>query len=234
MARPDAREVTKYRDRHEAGRILAERLRHLSHALSPIVLALPRGGVPVAFEVARYLGTDLDVVVARKLGAPGREELAIGAVTADGTRVLNQEIADALGVSEAYLSRITERQRAEAQRRERVFREGRRPIPVAGRTVIVVDDGLATGATMRAVVQSMRRSNVHKLAIAVPVGAESTCSTLEREVDEMVCLRRPEPFYAVGLHYRAFDQTTDEEVVQLLRSARARAPSSAFAAESSR
>lgn len=207
---------TRYRDRIEAGAVLA---RHLERyrGQRPVVLGIPRGGVPVAAEVARRLAGELDVVVARKLGAPRHEELAIGAVTADGGRFLNDDVIRALGVTDEYLSRVTEEQMREARSREQRFRGGRAPAPLAGRTVILVDDGLATGATMRAAVRAVRARAPARLVVAVPVGAASTCTTLAGESDEVVCPSRPEPFVAIGLHYFDFEQVSDDEVVALLR-----------------
>lgn len=207
---------TRYRDRIEAGAVLA---RHLEgyRGQRPVVLGIPRGGVPVAAEVARRLDGELDVVVARKLGAPRHEELAIGAVTADGGRFLNDDVIRALGVTDEYLSRVTEEQMREARSREQRFRGGRAPAPLAGRTVILVDDGLATGATMRAAVRAVRARAPARLVVAVPVGAASTCTTLAGESDEVVCPSQPEPFVAIGLHYLDFEQVGDDEVVALLR-----------------
>lgn len=207
-----------FADRRDAGRALAERLASLA-TTHPIVLGIPRGGVPVAAEIARALHADLDVLVARKLGAPSSEELAIGATTADGGRWLNGALIRQLGVSATYLERITAEQMREATRREHLFREGRPPLALAGRTVILVDDGLATGATMRAAARSVRGHAPAKLVVAVPVGARETCEDLRAEADEVICLAMPEPFYAVGMHYRDFGQTSDAEVVELLRGA---------------
>lgn len=207
-----------FADRRDAGRTLAERLRPFAPA-HPIVLGIPRGGVPVAAEVARALRADLDVIVARKLGAPFSEELAIGATTANGGRWLNEPLIHHLGVSVQYIERVTAEQMQEATRREHLFRDGRPPLSLVGRTVILVDDGLATGATMRAAARSARGQAPAKLIIAVPVGARETCEDLRDEADEVVCLAMPEPFYAVGMHYRDFGQTPDDEVVHLLHEA---------------
>jgi putative phosphoribosyl transferase len=208
-----------FSNRQHAGAMLAQRLLKYrgQHAL---VLALPRGGVPVAAEIARQLHADLDVMVARKLGAPDQEELAIGAVAADGTRFVNEELVHALRVSPTYLAEVTRREQQEAKRRERLFRAGLPQLDVAGRVVILVDDGLATGATMRAAVWSLRRAEPAKLIVAVPVGAADSCDALDSEVDELVCLHRPTPFYSVGMYFRDFEQTTDDEVVTLLRAHR--------------
>ncbi|HEX9611201.1 MAG TPA: phosphoribosyltransferase [Gemmatimonadales bacterium] len=204
-----------FRDRRDAGEALAKRLeRHRgTHAL---VLGLPRGGVPVAAQVARALDADLDVLVSRKLGSPVSAELAIGAVTANGGRFLNEDVLRMLNVSEAYLTAVTETQQAEARRREALFR-GPRPAPViAGRTVILVDDGLATGATMRAAVRSVRQQQPKRLVVAVPVGSREACAALRGEADDVVCLYEPKYFGAVGYYYEDFSQTEDSDVQTLL------------------
>lgn len=212
-----------FRDREDAGTRLAERLTGWRGA-DVLVLGIPRGGVPVAAAVAHALGADLDVLVARKLGSPVSAELAIGAVTADGNRFVNDAMVRELGVSAAYLERVTKQELAEAARREQRFRGGAEPAPVAGRTVILVDDGLATGATMIAAARSARARKPARLVIAVPVGSSEACAVLQREADEVVCLATPDPFWAVGLYYRDFGQTEDAEVERLLREARQRAP----------
>lgn len=182
----------------------------------PLVLGIPRGGVPVAAEVAKALDGDLDVIVARKLGSPVSPELAVGAVTADGARYLNQEAIDMLEVSPGYLERVTKEQVAEAQAREERFRAGRLPLAVEGRVVIVVDDGLATGSTMIAAVRSVRARRPQRLVIAVPVAPPETVAAMRAEADEVVCPEMPEPFIAVGLHYRDFSQTEDEDVQRIM------------------
>jgi putative phosphoribosyl transferase len=204
-----------YADRADGGRALAAALA-AHRGTAPVVLGIPRGGVPVAVVVARALEGELDVVVARKLGAPLQPELALGAVAADGSRFLNDEVIAMLGVDESYLRRITAEQRAEAQRRELRFRGGRVPAPLQGRTVILVDDGLATGATMRAAIRSVRARKPGRLVVAVPVGPADTCDAIAGEVDEVVCPAKPAPFGAVGLYYRHFGQVEDDEVVRLL------------------
>jgi putative phosphoribosyl transferase len=209
-------EQTLYRDRIEAGARLAKELEEY-RGEHPVVLGIPRGGVPVAAEVARLLGGELDVMVARKLGAPGHEELAIGAVTADGARYLNQEILQAVGVDDRYLTEITERQTAEAAKREARFRGPHGPIELRGRTVILVDDGLATGATMRAAARAVRGREPARLIIAVPVGAREAVAALAEDADRVVCPAQPEPFIAIGLHYEDFGQVEDEEVLALLQ-----------------
>jgi putative phosphoribosyl transferase len=204
-----------FRDRQDAGAALAQRLVHY-RGIHALVLGLPRGGVPVAAQVARALDADLDVVVSRKLGSPVSAELAIGAVTANGGRFLNDDVIRALNVSEAYLTAVTATQQVEARRREALFR-GSRPAPViAGRTVILVDDGLATGATMRAAVRSVRQQQPQRLVVGVPVGSPEACAALRAEADEMVCLYEPSGFGAVGLYYRDFMQTQDSDVQALL------------------
>jgi putative phosphoribosyl transferase len=203
-------------DRREAGALLAQQLNGYRghHAL---VLALPRGGVPVAAEVARQIHADLDVLAARKLGAPGHEELAIGAITADGTRYLNTNITEMLDVSRAYIEDVSEREQLNAQRQERIFRAGLPALGIDGREVIVVDDGLATGATMRAAIWSLRRGRPKKVVVAIPVGSAESCASIDAEVDELVCLQSEEPFHAVGMYYRDFSQVSDEQVIALLR-----------------
>ncbi len=190
------------------------------------VLALPRGGVPIGYEVAQALNAPLDVFVVRKLGVPGHEELAMGAIAAGGVRVLNDDVLGYVPVPRAAIEAVAQREQQELERRERAYRGNRPPIDVAGKTVIVVDDGLATGSTMRAAVRALRKMQPRAIVVAVPVAAPQTCNELGREVDEMVCLRTPEPFQAVGLWYENFDQTSDEEVHDLLdRAAAAGKPS---------
>jgi predicted phosphoribosyltransferase len=206
-------------DRSDAGARLAERL-GAYRGPDTLVLGIPRGGVPVAAAVARALGAELDVVVARKLAAPISEELAIGAITADGGRFLNQEMVRSLDVDEKYIERVTQAQKSEAARREIRFRGDAAAPRIAGRTVVLVDDGLATGATMIAAARSVRAKKPSKLIVAVPVGSREACDALRSEADTVVCLTTPEPFWAVGLHYRDFSQTEDAEVEALLRAAR--------------
>lgn len=206
----------QFRDRRDAGQQLAERLESYRQA-RPVVFAIPRGGVPVGAEVARGLNAELDVVVARKLGAPFHAELALGAVTSDGERFLNQEIISELQVDDAYLDRITREQGEEARRREHRFRGGRLEAPVQGRTVLLVDDGLATGATMRAAARSLRKRAPGRLVVAVPVGSREACAALHEDADDVICLAQPDPFYAIGLHYQSFEQVDDAEVITLLQ-----------------
>jgi len=207
--------VLRFQNRREAGRALAEALLTF-RGRDAIVLALPRGGVPVAYEIASALDAPLDVFVVRKLGMPGREELAIGAIASGGVRVLDEALAHAYGITESVLERITEREQMELDRRELRYR-GDRPLPpLADRTIILVDDGLATGSTMRAAVVAVRSRQPKAIVVGVPVGASETCEALEREGARVICLTTPEPFYAVGLWYEDFAQTTDEEVHELL------------------
>ena len=208
-----------FADRYEAGHALAEALRAYERE-HPVVLGIPRGGIPVAAAVADDLHADLDVIVARKLGAPESAELAIGAVTANGGQYLNDEIIRELGVSAAYLEREIAHQMEEADRREKLFRGTGQHIPLEGRTAIVVDDGLATGATMRAAARSVRRRAPGRLVIAVPVGSVQACQDMRAEADDVVCLHRPESFWAVGFYYRHFEPVPDDEVARILASHR--------------
>jgi putative phosphoribosyl transferase len=201
----------------DAGRELAAHLDRYAGAPDAIVLGLPRGGVPVAAEVARALGTPLDVFLVRKLGVPGHDELAMGAIASGGVRVINQDVVDALGVSDEEIRQASARERDELVRRELAYRGDRPPPAAAGRTVILVDDGLATGSTMRAAVAALGEQGAGRIVVAVPVAAKATCAELAPEVDELVCARTPDPFYAVGLWYDDFSQTTDDEVRALLR-----------------
>jgi len=204
--------MRRYHDRHDAGQALAGLLERYAGNPDVAVLALPRGGVPVGAEVARRLGVPLDVMVVRKLGVPGHEELAMGALASGGVLVLNRDVVDGLGIPEEVIQEVAAREARELERRERAYRGERPPQEVAGRTVILVDDGLATGSTMRAAVAALRRRGPKRLVVAVPVAAASTCEALAGEVDEIVCGQTPEPFRAVGLWYQDFSQTTDEEV----------------------
>lgn len=205
-----------YRDRREAGRILASALSAYAGRPDVLILGLPRGGVPVAYEVASALNAPLDVFLVRKLGVPGHQELAFGAIATGGVRLLNQDVVYGLGISEEIIDEVAAEESAELERREREYR-GDRPAPeVRGKTVILVDDGLATGASMRAAVAAVRKGGPARIVAAVPVGAEATCRALRDEVDELACPRRPEQFHAVGLWYLDFSQTTDEEVRDLL------------------
>jgi putative phosphoribosyl transferase len=208
-----------FQDRTDAGRFLATKLANYAHRPEVLILALPRGGVPVAFEVAKALKAPLDIFLVRKLGVPGQEELAMGAIATGGARVLNQEVVQALGISPEVIDWVAAKELQELRRRERLYR-GQRPTPdVQDRTVILIDDGLATGATMRAAVLALRQQGPARIVVAVPTAAPSTCAEFETEVDEIVCAVTPEPFYGVGLWYANFSQTTDEEVRNLLQEA---------------
>lgn len=209
--------MTIFRDRVDAGRRLAEELS--SYGPNILVLALPRGGVPVAFEVATVLGAPLNVFLVRKLGVPGREELAMGAIASGGVRVLNHDVIRSLHVSEREIAAVVEREEHELLRREHLYR-GDRPLPeVEGRSVVLIDDGVATGATMRAAILALRQHHPARLIVAVPVGAPDTCELLRQEADEVVCVATPEPFYGVGRWYEHFPQTDDKEVRECLHHA---------------
>jgi putative phosphoribosyl transferase len=212
----------RFRDRAEAGRVLAEALRVYAGRPDLVVLALPRGGVPVGYEVASALGAPLEVFVVRKLGVPGQEELAMGAIATGNVRVLNEEVVHALRIPPHAIDRVTREEMEELARRERAYRGDRPPPEVRGRVVILVDDGLATGATMRAAVAALRVQQPARIVVAVPTGAPETCDALRDDADEVICAMTPEPFYAVGLWYEDFTQTTDDEVHDLLRRADAR------------
>ena len=206
----------RFRDRRDAGRLLAAELSAYAHRPDVIVLALPRGGVPVAYEAARVLGAPLDVFVVRKLGVPGHDELAMGAVASGGVRVLNEAIVKGLHIPDDLIEQVTAREMGELQRRELLYRGGRPPPDLRGRTLILVDDGLATGATMQAAIAALRRRQPAKIVVAVPVAARETCAALRKEADEVICAATPEPFLAVGYWYQDFSQTSDEEVGDLL------------------
>ncbi len=205
-----------FRDRRQAGRYLATKLSAYAARPAVIVLALPRGGVPVAFEVAKALHAPLDVFVVRKLGVPGQEELAMGATATGNVRVVNHELIRILGISEEAVQAVAAAEEKEVARRERLYRGDRPAVDVTQKEVILIDDGLATGSTMRAAVQALRRQDPARIIAAVPVAAASTYGELAAEVDEMVCAATPEPFTAVGQWYEEFSQTTDEEVQELL------------------
>jgi len=211
---------SRFRDRHDAGRRLATELRVYANRPDVLVLALPRGGVPVGFEVATALNVPLDVFVVRKLGLPWQEELAIGAIASGGVRVLDRDLIRVARVSDADVDRITETQKAELERQERHYR-GVRPFPdLHEKTVILIDDGLATGSTMRAGVEALREERPARIVVAVPVASPQTCDAFRDIADDVICAETPEPFRAVGLWYDDFSQTTDEEVHDLLDRAR--------------
>ena len=216
-----------FRDRYEAGKALARKLAaYVSR--DAVVLALPRGGVPVGYEVATALQAALDIFVVRKLGVPGHEELAMGALASGGVVVLNEAVVAALDISRDTVEEAIKRERPELERREREYREGRAPVQVQGRIAILVDDGLATGSSMRVAISALRKDSPAHIVMAVPVASRATCKQLAAEVDEVVCAATPEPFFAVGPWYSDFRQTTDEEVRDLLRRA-ALAPTSKVA-----
>lgn len=212
-------EKEQFRDRTEAGQLLASKLTAYIDHPDVLVLALPRGGVPVAFEVARALHAPLDVLVVRKLGVPGYEELAMGAIASGGIRVLNDDVVRMLGISEAMINKEAAQEQHEVERRESLYRGDRPASEIHGRTIILVDDGIATGATMRAAVAAVRQRHPARIIIAVPVAASATCEEFGAQVDELVSVIRPEEFYAVGSWYEHFTQTTDEEVRNLLEHA---------------
>jgi len=215
---------SRFRNRIDAGRELAAALAKYANRPDVIVLGLPRGGIPVAAEVARALHVPLDVFVVRKLGVPGHEEYAMGAIASGGVRLLDRRTVAAAGLTPAQVESVTAAERAELERRERSYR-GDRPFPdLTGKTVILVDDGLATGASMRAAIEALRQERPARIVVAVPVAAPETCQAFRHVADEIVCAATPEPFYAVGRWYDDFSQTTDQEVHELLASARAPAP----------
>lgn len=206
---------TRFRDRQDAGRQLAEALSRYAGQDDVLVLALPRGGVPVGYEVARALRVPLDLMLVRKLGVPGHEELAMGAIASGGVRIVSKDVISTLGIPEREIAAVAAAEEQELGRRERAYRDARPPLAVRGRTVILVDDGLATGATMRAAAAALRAQDVKRLVVAVPVAPPETCEALRAEVDDVVCAREPEPFLAVGVWYEDFTQTTDDEVREL-------------------
>ena len=210
---------TRFRDRVEAGRILAKLLSHYANRPGVLVLGLPRGGVPVAFEVAQGLNVPLDVFVVRKLGVPQQEELAMGAIASGGVRVLNQDVIEMLGIPEEVIDAVAARERRELHRRELAFRDHRPPPEMHGRTIILVDDGIATGATMRAAVKALRQLKAARIVVATPTAAPSTVEEMRPEVDELVAVMTPDDFAGVGQWYEDFAQTTDEEVRDLLQKA---------------
>jgi putative phosphoribosyl transferase len=205
-----------FSNRAEAGALLAARLSRLAERGDIVVLALPRGGVPVGDQVATSLGVPLDVFVVRKLGVPGHEELAMGAIASGGVRLINHDVVDALGIPESVIDQVARREQLELERREQLYRGSRPLTPLANRTVILVDDGLATGSTMRAAIAAVRLQQPTSIVVGVPVGAASTCREIGKDADEVVCLRTPDPFIAVGLWYRDFSETSDAEVRSLL------------------
>jgi predicted phosphoribosyltransferase len=205
-----------FRDRAQAGQLLSHKLKAYANRLDVLILALPRGGVPVAREIARSLHAPLDVFLVRKLGTPGQEELAMGAIASGGVRVLNDEVVQALGVSSRVIESVTARELRELARREHLYRDGHSAPEVSGKTVILVDDGLATGSTMRAAVAALRQAKPKRIVVAVPIAAARTYEELAEEVDDLVCYQTAEPFYSVGFWYEDFSQTSDEEIREML------------------
>ena len=206
-------------DRRHAGRLLASRLQSYAGRPDIIVLGLPRGGVPVAFEVSSALWAPLDVLVVRKLGLPGDEELAMGAIATGGARVINRDVVQEFRIPNRIIEEVASRQAEELSRRERLYRGNKPPAEIVGRVVILVDDGLATGASMNAAVAALRKLNPGRIVVGVPIAAPATCDQFRSQVDEIVCAVTPEPFYAVGLWYKDFSPTSDEEVRKLLKQA---------------
>ena len=209
-----------FSDRFNAGKILAENLMdYQSQSDVVVVLALPRGGVPVAYQVARALNAPLDILLVRKLGVPEREELAMGAIASGGICVLNEDVIQTLHIPRQIIDQVVEAEKRELERRERLYRGDRPPIPLAGKTVILVDDGLATGASMRAAVDAVRMQQPAKIVVAVPTAAPEICLQFQAHVDQIICATTPQPFYGVGMWYEDFAQTSDEEVRRLLKDA---------------
>jgi len=208
-----------YEDRYEAGQQLARRLADYANRPNVQVLALPRGGVPVAYEIAHALRVPMDVFLVRKLGVPGYEELAMGAITSDGVRVLNEDVVRSFRITEDEIEAVAHRELRELERRNRQYRDDRPEPGVAGKIIILVDDGLATGASMKVAVVALRKKNPNKIIVAVPTGAPETCNDLKGLADDVICAITPEPFFSVGTWYRNFLQTSDEEVADLLQRA---------------
>lgn len=208
--------MPRFRNRQEAGKKLADRLMHYAGRSDVLVLALPRGGVPVGYEVARALDVPLDILLVRKLGVPGRPELAMGAIASGNSRVINEDVVQLLGIDPRTIATVAAKEQKELERREKEYRGNRPPLEIAGHTVILVDDGLATGATMRAAVMAIRTMGPRSIIVAVPTAPPDTCAAFDSLVDETICITTPEPFVGVGLWYEEFTQTTDEEVRDLL------------------
>jgi len=207
----------RFADRYHAGRRLAAALTSYAGRPNLLVLALPRGGVPVGYEVARALNAPLDIMLVRKLGVPGHEELAMGAIASHGVRILSDDVVEALGIPDRMIATVAANEEHELARREKAYRDKRPPLDPRGKTVILVDDGLATGSTMRAAAAAIKAQHPERLVIAVPVAPQQTCERLLRDADDVVCATVPEPFFAVGSWYDDFTQTTDTEVRELLR-----------------
>jgi len=208
-----------FKDRTDAGRYLAGKLKEYAGQKDVMVLALPRGGVPVAFEVATALDLLMDIFLVRKLGVPGQEELAMGAIASGGVRVLNEEIIRDLGIPDYAIAAVAAQEQRELERREKLYRRDMGSLDVKGKSVILIDDGLATGASMRAAALALRQLKAKEVIVAVPVAASDTCEAFRSEVDRIVCAKTPEPFYGVGFWYQDFSQTTDQKVIELLEKA---------------
>ena len=208
-----------FANRTSAGKELALHLRRYANREDVIVLGAPRGGIPVAFEVATELGAPLDVFVLRKLGVPDREEFAFGAIASGGVRIIDRNTVESLGITGLDIERVTRAEKQELERRERAYRGGRPPLDVRGLTVILIDDGIATGSSMRAAIRALRQLKPGRIVLAVPVAPASTCGQLRFEADELVCIETPEPFYGVGQFYGDFSQVSDREVKELLENA---------------
>jgi putative phosphoribosyl transferase len=215
--------IMSFKNRPDAGRKLAARLKHYAGHEDVLVVALPRGGVPVAYEVAAALDAPMDILLVRKLGVPGHDELAMGAIASGGLRVLNRDVLAHIPDAERVVEQVAKRELRELERREQAYRGVHPPEDLGGKTVILIDDGLATGSSMRAAVAAVKQHQPGRIVVAVPVGAASTCQELSAEVDEVICAVQPDPFLAVGLWYEDFSQTTDEEVRELLHRAHPRA-----------
>ena len=205
-----------FRDRTEAGQVLASKLTKYLNQVDTVILALPRGGVPVAYEIGKELGLPVDIFVVRKLGVPGHEELAMGAIASGGVRHINRDVVDQLRIDSETIDVASRREQKEIERREQLYRGQRSPVDVRNKTVIVVDDGLATGSTMHAAIAALRQHRPARIVVAVPAASPQACSEIADQVDEIICAATPEPFYAVGQWYREFSQTTDDEVRELL------------------
>lgn len=209
--------LKRFHDRREGGRALAAKLLEYKDRSDVVILALPRGGVPVAFEVAKALNSPLDILLVRKLGVPGQEELAFGAIASGGITVFNEALVRALNLPGSYIARVIEKEQRELERRENIYRQNRAALNLGGKIVIVVDDGLATGATMRSAIAAVRSRMPARIVVAAPVASSDICEQFDRKTDDLcVCGMTPEPFYGVGMWYRNFDQTTDQEVIDLL------------------
>jgi predicted phosphoribosyltransferase len=205
-----------FSDRADAGRILASKLTNYKGRIDTVILALPRGGIPVAYEIGKELGVPVDVFVVRKLGVPGQEELAMGAIATGGMRIINYDVVEQLGINQETIDAVTDQERKELRRREQLYRGERPPREIRGRSVILVDDGIATGSTMRAAIAALRQLGPARIVVAVPVASPETCQQIGAEVDEIICAATPQSLHAISQGYERFEQTTDEEVRDLL------------------